>query len=168
MNDRDELHPWEQRDDEPDNAYRAFLCWRDQKTDDPTRDRTLTEAARRYTGNPTQLRVPENLRTWYEQFDWSMRTKAWDRYVQRRVDEAHAVGQEDVARRQSVSVAELQARQVEVMYEVANKVAEKIKDSAFMEMWLRQHTAQHTRAVTEFLNAVNKAAAHAGDQAGAC
>ncbi len=51
--------------------------------------------------------------------------------MQRRRDEATAAGAEDVARRQAVTVAELQARQVDVMFEVATKVAEKIQDPAY-------------------------------------
>ena len=38
-----------ERDDEPENAYRGFLCWLDQELAHSQRARTMTEALKRYT-----------------------------------------------------------------------------------------------------------------------
>jgi len=53
----DKLHPWEQRDDEPDNAYRSLLAWRNLAG-----DRTLLLAYRDYTDNRHALKVPDSFR----------------------------------------------------------------------------------------------------------
>jgi hypothetical protein len=110
--DTQKIYPWEQRDDEPDNVYRAFkVGWRDQKL-----DRTLIEAARRYTGKPNLMKTPENLSRWSKEYEWASRARQWDRHIQRRKDEALVVSQEEAVRERAVSMGEVEAEHIRLGY----------------------------------------------------
>jgi hypothetical protein len=151
--DKTKIYSWEQREDEPDNAYRAFkVGWRDQKSDDPNRDRTLLEAARRYTGRIELSKVPENVSRWKEEYDWVSRAREWDRYLQRREDEALAEGREDVVRERAITISELESRQIELGFLMANVLLEKLNDPDFVERMLPKDLTAGMRAVNETIS----------------
>lgn len=80
----------------------------------------MTEAQRRYSNNPNYDRVTPDLRRWYDQYDWLARARAWDRYLQRREAEALASGREDAARKRGTTLADLESKQLEAAFEIAD------------------------------------------------
>ncbi len=160
MSEIDVLRPWEQRDDEPDHCYRAFKHFRDQKLDDPNTDRTLLEATRRYYEKPNLKKTHDNILRWSKLYDWRERARAWDRYLQRRVDEAAAQGRADVAARErGVTIADLEARQLELSFKLAGVLLEKLEDPTFTDQIRPKDLTAGMRAITEFLNVMAKTGA---------
>ncbi len=163
MSDMDVLREWEQRDDEPDNAYRAFKHFRDQKLDNPNTDRTLLEASRRYYENPNLKKTHDNILRWSKLYDWRERARAWDRYIQRRVDEAAAEGRADVARERGVTIADLEDKQLELNFKLAGVLLEKLEDPTFTDQIRPKDLTAGMRAITEFLNVMAKTGALRGE-----
>jgi hypothetical protein len=140
----DTSRPWQQRDDEPEKIYRAFLCWRDLPG-----DRTILGAYRDYVGNKHAGQVPASFRDWYNLFDWHKRSLEWDRFVQRRKDEAHLSAREKVASQRGKSLADLETRHIEMTYDTIEALHEKLQDEEFHKAIGPQQLAPIMRATNE-------------------
>jgi hypothetical protein len=144
MDEMDRLKPWHQRDDEPANAYRAFLCWRDLAG-----DRTMSRAYREYTGNKHAGQAPDFFSRWAEEYDWPGRTLAWDRYVRDREDEAQLSAREERAAERGHTLADLEADNMSVLITSAKGLKAKLDDPRFWEAFMPQQVAPFIRALNE-------------------
>jgi hypothetical protein len=81
-----EGHPWERKPDEGDDAYAAFLAYRNLGA-----FRSLDLARRRLFWRPGDL---EPLRRWCDRWDWDYRTSAWDDHQQYERDRVEAAFRE--------------------------------------------------------------------------
>jgi len=139
-----EIYPWEQRDDEPDNAYRGFLAWRNLAG-----DRTLLLAYRGYIDNRHAEKVPDSFRNWYKEYDWASRSRAWDRCLKRREDEAMVNAREEGAKERGVTLADLETKGTEVAYRTAEMVYARLQGRDFRELLMPQQIAPMLRPVNE-------------------
>src|SRR4029077_16923878 len=68
---------WEQWEDEPHKAFAAFLIYRDL----PASQRSLPNAYRAGTGDPTKEKVSGQWRRWAETYAWQTRAAAYDQHL---------------------------------------------------------------------------------------
>lgn len=139
------------------SSFPAFkVGWRDQKSDEPNRTRTLIEAARRYTGKPSLMKTPENLSRWSKEYEWASRAREWDRHLQRRKDEALVVRQEEAIRESAVSMGDIESEHIRLGYNIIQKMFAKMDDPGFWTAFKPKDLTARIRAVNELISAIAK------------
>lgn len=78
-----EVQPWEQQPNEPDNAFDAFTYFRDLKRS----DRTIIRAYRMVT-NSERDKPSNTWMRWAHDYDWAGRARLYDRWMDRAMMES--------------------------------------------------------------------------------
>jgi hypothetical protein len=102
------MFPWEQQLKESEEAYEAFIRYRDQ----PRGERSQAKVAESL-GKSTQL-----ISRWSSTWNWVARCQAWDAHRQTAADEAQIQAIRDMNSRHATDAVELQKRAIEGLKKV--------------------------------------------------
>lgn len=102
------LYPWDQREDEDEKAFRAFKVWRDLPYTDG-KERTKLSVARKVGRSSNIQSVPPAISRYHHDYEWAARVKPYDRYMDRRQQEAVASARDRVAASRGTTIADLES-----------------------------------------------------------
>lgn len=155
------LKPWEQRDNEPDDAYRAFECFLDIP---PTEKATVLRAAREYTQNPAVMQVAPYLKRWASKYDWLERRREYMRHLRQKRRVAQEGAYVASAKEKGRTLASTEDRVLELSDSLIDTLLEKLEDSHLKEMWTPQQIVSGVGRANELLSILAKVRAVTGER----
>src|ERR671920_2173259 len=102
---------WDRLENEPERAYRAFVCFLNL----PSGERTLLEAYRRHVGNPDAAKPSDTWSRWSSQFAWRERAAAYEDHLASVRRDAYERAVEEEAARRAREVEQARGRYNELM-----------------------------------------------------
>ena len=110
----DEVMPWHQLEDEPDDAFEAFFFYRSlvgkRSCDKAFKQMLRVRNPGRLAAYKGRAAIPKDWGFWQTSFYWDSRAKAWDDHVRRSLMVAEADYLEEMLNRHRDSLIDLQKR----------------------------------------------------------
>jgi len=105
---------------------------------------------------PGSRRTSENLSRWSKEYEWASRAREWDRHIQRRKDEGIIVSQEEAIRQHAVSVGEIEAEHIRLVYNIIQRMYSKMDDPQLWEAFKPKDLTAGIRAINELIVTIAK------------
>ena len=144
----EDLRPWEQGENEPDDAYSAFIIYRDIVSEYRSVDAAYRIYEKKVLGSTESLNL--DLKKWYEwsnEYAWEKRAKSWDVEIRRRQD----IGNLQAAQRNALEAATMAGNLSNLSYgklEAALQDEElSIPVSVLFKIWAKSTEDQRTALI---------------------